>query len=118
MHSCSKTNLIIGGDFNTVLLCACKCGGHHARLRIGCSKLNYHVCYHLHIPNINPECSCGEGYEDAEHFFMSCTFYNNIREILKRKIERYCAFTLNVLLYGADDLSTNINYLLFDAVHE
>ena len=91
---------------------------HHARLRIGCSKLNYDVCYHLHIPNINPECSCGEGHEDAEHFFMKCTHYNNIRVILKRKIEIHCTFTLGVLLYGADNLPKKTNYLLFDAIHD
>ena len=48
---------------------------HHARLRIGCSKLNFDVCFHLHIPNINPDCSCGEGHEDTEHFFMLCTHF-------------------------------------------
>lgn len=91
---------------------------HHARLRIGCSKLNFDVCYHLHIPNINPECSCGEGHEDVEHFFMKCTHYNDIRDILKRKIEVHCTFTLGVLLYGADNLPKQTNCLLFDAVHD
>ena len=91
---------------------------HHARLRIGCSKLNFDVCFHLHIPNINPDCSCGEGHEDREHFFMLCTHFNEIRGILKRKIELHCTFTLGVLLYGEKTLPLKTNQLLFDAVHE
>ena len=89
-----------------------------SRLRIGCSKLNHDVCFHLHIPNVNPECSCGEGHEDAEHFFMKCTHYDVNRDILKRSMERYCTFTLEVILYGAADLPIETNYLLFDAVHD
>ena len=91
---------------------------HHARLRIGCSKLNYHVCFNLHIPDVSPDCSCGEGYENSEHFLMECKLYNDIRNTLKRKIERHCIFTLDVLLHGAQDLPLNTNYALFDAVHE
>jgi hypothetical protein len=91
---------------------------HHARLRIGCSKLNIDGCFHLHIPNINPDCSCGEGHEDTEHFFMLWTHFNEIRGILKRKIELHCTFTLGVLLYGAKNLPLKTNQLLFDAVHE
>ena len=43
---------------------------HHARLRLGCSKLNSHLCYNLHvIPS--PECSCGAAVEDVAHFFST-----------------------------------------------
>ena len=76
------------------------------------------MSFHLHIPNVNPECSCGEGHENVEHFFMKCTNYDDIRVNLKRNIERHCTFTLEVLLYGAADLSIKTNHLLFEAVHE
>ena len=49
---------------------------------------------------------------------MNCTLYNDIRDILKSKVERHCAFTLEVLLYGADSLPRKTNHLLFDAVHD
>ena len=90
----------------------------HARLGIGCSKLNNDVCFHLRIPDVKSECSCGEGHEDAEHFFMKCTRYDNIRDILKRENEGHCTFTFEVLLYSAADLKIKNNYLLFEAVHE
>ena len=53
---------------------------------------------HLNIPNINPEYPCGEGHENAEHFFMMCTPCNNIAIILKRKNEIHCTFTLGVYM--------------------
>ena len=70
----------------------------NARLRIGCSKVNCDVYNHLNIPNINPEYPCGEGHENAEHFFMMCTRCNNITIILKRKNEIHCTFTLGVYM--------------------
>ena len=91
---------------------------HHARLRLGCSKLNSDVCYNLHIPDINPECSCGNGIEDAKHFFLSCPNYANIRVQLKNKLEEKCKFYLQFILYGSKDLSDHDNMLVFDAVHE
>ena len=91
---------------------------HHARLRIGCSKLKSDLSFNLHIPDIDPECTCGAGYEDAEHFFMNCLHYRDIREVLKMKIERHCPFSLNVLLYGAPYLPITTNCSLFDAIHE
>ena len=44
---------------------------HHARLRIGCSKLNAHLCLNLHdIPT--PQCRCGHPLEDPKHYFFVC----------------------------------------------
>ena len=43
---------------------------HHARMRIGCSKLNAHLCHNLHvIPS--PQCHCGYHTEDPQHFFST-----------------------------------------------
>ena len=47
---------------------------HHARLRMGCSKLNMHLCHNLKvIPS--PECRCGCPCEDPMHFFFSCPIF-------------------------------------------
>ena len=59
----------------------------HARLRIGCSKLNYDLSYNLHIPDINPSCLCGAKLETANHFLMHCKHYADQRQILKAKEE-------------------------------
>ena len=47
---------------------------HQARMRIGCSKLNAHLCYNLHvIPS--PQCQCGCPLEDPNHFFFTCPIF-------------------------------------------
>ena len=55
----------------------------HARLRIGCSKLNYDLSYNLHLPDINPSCLCGAKHETSKHFLMHCELYSDIRAVLK-----------------------------------
>ena len=90
----------------------------HGRLRIGCSKLNYDVSFNLHIPNIDPMCSCGDGLEDALHYFMSCAHFADLRLHLREKVEFICNFDINTLLYGSQNLSDVENMLVFDAVHE
>ena len=91
---------------------------HHARLRIGCSKLNYDLCFNLHIPDTDPRCSCGARFENAEHFLMYCPNYGILRTQLNAKVEIVCEFTVDHLLNGASDISLEDNRLVFDAVHE
>ena len=38
---------------------------HHARMRIGCSKLNSDLCHNLHVIE-DPSCRCGAPLENAE----------------------------------------------------
>ena len=91
---------------------------HHARLRIGCSKLNYDLCFNLHIPDTDPSCSCGARYENAEHFLMYCPNYEILRTQLKTKVETVCEFIFDHLLYGKPEISLGDNRLVFCAVHE
>ena len=90
----------------------------HARLRIGCSKLNYDLCFHLHIPDIMPDCSCGEHYENARHFFMTCPNYNDLRVVMRGKVLSVTAFDFDTLMCGSSELNLRLNMLVFDAVHE
>ena len=90
----------------------------HARLRIGCSKLNYDLCYNLHLPDINPSCLCGAKHETSKHFLMHCELYSEIRAVLKRKVESITKYDFITLLTGSEDLSLEENRLVFDAVHE
>ena len=91
---------------------------HHARLRIGCSKLNYDLCYNLKVMENNIPCQCGHEFETAYHFFMECVNYTDIRTTLQRKVEVATAFSLKTLLYGASHLSLEENCAIFAAVHE
>jgi hypothetical protein len=88
---------------------------HHARIRIGCSKLNYDLCYNLHVIN-EPNCTCG-AIEDAYHYFIECPNYIDFC------IDWFCAilsFTdveLDVLLQGDPNLNVEQNKAIFDAVY-
>lgn len=65
----------------------------HARLRMGCSKLNEHLYYNLHVID-SPSCTCGSPSESVQHYFFECDIYcnqrvllfNNIKEIAPVKI--------------------------------
>ena len=89
---------------------------HHARLRIGCSKLNFDLHYNLKVVD-SPFCPCGFKFESAEHFFLECQRYLDIRHKLFNVIATYCQVTIDVILFGNSDLSINQNYDIFDAVH-
>ena len=90
---------------------------HHARLRLGCSKLNSHLCYYLHvIPS--PECSCGAAVEDVAHFFFHCPNLNQQRLNLQHHLVPKGYFNLNIILNGDPTLTPNQNKIIFDAVHE
>ena len=90
---------------------------HHARIRIGCSKLNNHLCNNLHVI---PSSLCDCGYEDETpiHFFFTCPLYNQQRAELHNSIIQLTTFSLHTLLYGDNNLTHNENKLLFDAVHK
>ena len=89
---------------------------HHARIRIGCSKLKSDLYSNLHVIN-DCKCSCGYRKEDARHFFMFCHLYSDIRFELYNAISAYSEITLNVLLYGNPKLERYKNEYIFDAVH-
>ena len=89
---------------------------HHSRIRIGCSKLKHDLHYNLHVVN-DPKCACGADDENAEHFFLHCQNYIDLRLQLYNTISVYCEVTLNTILHGNPKLDINFNKQIFDAVH-
>jgi len=89
---------------------------HHSRIRMGCSKLNYDLCYKLYVTD-DPACQCGAAMETAYHFFLECPNFNQIRGILLATIEPVSECNINVILNGNKHLSKANNYTIFDAVH-
>ena len=75
----------------------------HTRLRTKCSAPNYD----LFIKDIValPLCRCGE-VENAEHYFLKCSFYRNQRAELIRTVSQFCRVTIDCLLRGNSDLSS------------
>ena len=87
----------------------------HARLRTNCSSLSYD----LHCKNIvdSPNCICGER-ETAYHFFFVCNRFNHIRPQMLEEISRICTPSLDIMLFGNQNLNFNTNVLIFSYVHQ
>ncbi|MCG8048002.1 MAG: endonuclease/exonuclease/phosphatase family protein [Candidatus Thiodiazotropha taylori] len=86
----------------------------HARIRNTCSNLNNDL--YLNHLSPNPSCSCGENFEDAEHFFFRCSNFNQDRIILFQSTRNFHPLNLNKLLFGDENLSEDENISLFGAV--
>ena len=88
---------------------------YHARLRMRCSSLNAH----LFSKNIvdSPLCACGS-FEDTHHFLLSCNRYAVLRQELVNRVTPICQPSLNVLLYGNQELSNSTNKQIFLSVQE
>ena len=89
---------------------------HHARIRLGCSKLNNDLHMNLHVIN-SSQCPCGYHTENASHFFFHCPNYIDIRIQLFNVISCFCAIDIKVILEGNDQLDSEKNETIFDAVH-
>ena len=57
---------------------------HHARIRIGCSKLKSHLHNNLHVIE-EESCQCGHRSEDPFHFFFECPRY-----VALQSVHEYC----------------------------
>ena len=88
----------------------------HSRLRMGRSQLKAHL-FKIGV-SISPDCSCGQGIEDAWHYFFVCPQYAIQRDLLHRNVSLYASFTLQTVLYGAPECSLDNNKSIFLSVHE
>ena len=91
---------------------------HHARIRMGCSKLNSHLCYNLHVLP-SPYCSCGYEVEDPTHYFFFCSLFDMQRQNMIESLLRInnIDISLNTLLWGDANLSRQCNEEIFSTVH-
>jgi len=89
---------------------------HHARTRMGCSKLNAHLCNNLHVVP-SPRCQCGYEIEDSMHFYLQCPTFLEQRTKMIRTIAAITAVSLDTILYGNPNLNLNDNKRVFKAVH-
>ena len=92
----------------------------HARLRMGCSKLNSHLYYNIHVVD-SPKCSCGLAVESIDHYFFFCPLYLISRELMVTGINQLTGLpkkeiTRKLLLYGNKRFSLDINTEIFKIV--
>ena len=85
-------------------------------MRLGCSKLNYDLCFNLHVSN-NPACACGAQFETATHFLLECPLYIRQRATLRATVGKYGNFGSKTMIFGDKNLSINENLAIFGAVH-
>ncbi|XP_053404826.1 uncharacterized protein LOC128558706 [Mercenaria mercenaria] len=81
------------------------------RIRNRCSNLNNDLFYN-HLRDY-PDCSCGHGIEDAEHFFFKCSHYADARRLLFINTRRFHPLSTHKLLHGIDSLTIEENKSLF-----
>ena len=85
----------------------------HARLRLGCSSLNFD----LHRRSIvdSPLCSCGS-VETVDHFLLHCPLLTNIPLRFLGNIS--CPPILQNLLFGNENLPTDHNKVISSRVQD
>mgnify|MGYP001606106713 FL=1 len=89
---------------------------HHARMRMGCSKLNKDLSYNLHVSD-DPSCTCGAPLEDAKHYFLQCPLFADIRQQLMIDLQGTMPITIKNLLFGNSNYEYDVNKSVFAAVH-
>ncbi len=83
----------------------------HAKMRMECSDLNYHLF--LRYIQDEHSCQCGAPVEDPDHFFRTCPLYTDLRnEIFGVDIPN-----IHTILNGYDDSDTDNNGQMIIKVH-
>ena len=84
----------------------------HTRLRTEYSSLNQHL-FRRNLVH-NPYCLCDE-IEDNKHFLLTCHHHNQMRAEMVLSIQRKTnlEFTTDVLLFGTDAVSEEVNTSTF-----
>jgi len=88
----------------------------HARIRNGCSDLNFDL-YNNHLRD-SPQCDCSERLETSDHYFFQCNKYNAKRVLLFQTTRSLHPLNINLLLQGGEQLSYDDNVLIFEANQE
>ena len=86
----------------------------HAQLRMKCSKLNAHL-FTLHVID-SRDCSCGNNYEDSNHYLLHCPLFNTERQIMLHSLS--CVVGIHnidfkTLLFGSNAIKPDVNQLIF-----
>ena len=89
---------------------------HHARIRNSCSNLNADL-FNNHLKD-SSLCVCGDGIENAEHFFFNCKKYSNERVQFFRSTQVFHPLSTRKLLHGIPELNDNQNKKLFGEVQK
>jgi hypothetical protein len=87
-----------------------------ARIRNNCSNLNSDL-YKNHLVN-SPNCSCGNGNEDAAHYLIYCPKYNVQRTALFNSLRQFHPLNCDMLLNGSFANNDESNTYIFSEVQK
>ena len=86
---------------------------YHARLRTNCCSLNLH----LFSKNLTDSPLCAYGsIEDSYHNLFICNRFSNLRRDLLYTVSMICRPTIDVFLFGNDEVSAEQNKKIILAV--
>ena len=89
----------------------------HARLRNKCSALSAD----LNKANLvhDAYCACGYTSESVEHYLLYCNNFESQRNVMLIELTHLdIPVTIDLLLFGNDNLDTKDNFVIFSAVHK
>ena len=75
---------------------------HNARLRTNCSSLNLYM-FSKSLTDTSL-CACAS-IEDTYHYLFVCNRFSNLRRDLLNTVSMICRPTIDVFLFGNDELS-------------
>jgi hypothetical protein len=89
----------------------------HARLRMGCSLLNYDLHFNIHVVN-SPSCACGYQFETIKHLIFDCPLYIRIQHKLFENIMQQTNIkkehvNTDMLLHGDHNLDFDTNQKIY-----
>ena len=89
------------------------------QIRNNCSALAQDlVNNHIQVNQICQNCNLNRA-EDANHYFMVCPKYNNIRHAMRRTVQTLdVPWNLETVLSGSTDHNYNCNKEIVDSVHQ
>ena len=87
----------------------------HTHLRTECCSLNQHLFRRNLVQN--PYCVCGE-IKDNKHFLLTCPRHTQMNDemVLSKQQKTNVELTTDVLLFGTDAVSDEVNTSIFKAV--
>ena len=87
----------------------------HTRLRNNCGSLSNDL-FRNHARD-NPFCEWCGVMEDATHFLFQCIKYIDERQVFNGTVRDFKPLTINLILFGSENLNIETNMVLFRAIH-
>lgn len=87
---------------------------HHARMRMSCSALNYHL--KLNFIKERATCRCSAPCENVYHFLFQCPLYTQQRILMLNKLSPRIIRNVKTFLNGSEKFSEEQNTHLFNTV--